>query len=243
MVNPSGNSTMLGQWRIVLRQAEEAARAGRFDEALVLASRPDVADHRQAVQLRGRLVLELVSRSTRRAEADDRAGAIEDLNLAERYGVPPDILASARLKLADLVAEEIRAQLDAGNPGRVVEEVNALSRHQVSGPALRRLREAAEAWQKGVEEMRRGEFGNAREHLNRADRLAQGMAKEALEAARRDLEVRQESASPRIERLYKGLAAGEWSETLAAAEAVLEQVPDHPSARNARREPGSRSGP
>jgi len=31
---------MLGQWRIVLRQAEEAARAGRFDEALALANRP-----------------------------------------------------------------------------------------------------------------------------------------------------------------------------------------------------------
>ena len=33
MVNPGGESTMLGHWRIVLRQAEEAARAGRYDEA------------------------------------------------------------------------------------------------------------------------------------------------------------------------------------------------------------------
>src|SRR5206468_5803180 len=45
MVNSGGKSIMLGHWRIVLRQAEEAARAGRFDEALALASRPDVADH------------------------------------------------------------------------------------------------------------------------------------------------------------------------------------------------------
>ena len=34
MVNPGGESTMLGHWRIVLRQAEEAARAGRYQEAL-----------------------------------------------------------------------------------------------------------------------------------------------------------------------------------------------------------------
>ena len=50
MVNPGGKFTMLGHWRIVLRQAEEAARAGRFDEALTLAGRSDVADHYRAVQ-------------------------------------------------------------------------------------------------------------------------------------------------------------------------------------------------
>ena len=39
MVNPGGESTMLGQWRIVLRQAEEAARLGRYEEAYALATR------------------------------------------------------------------------------------------------------------------------------------------------------------------------------------------------------------
>ena len=55
MANPGGKSTMLGHWRMVLRQAEEAARAGRYDEALALASRPDVADHHHAVRLRAKL--------------------------------------------------------------------------------------------------------------------------------------------------------------------------------------------
>ena len=68
MVNPGGESTMLGHWRIVLRQAEEAARAGRFDEAYALASRPDIADHNQAVQFRGKLGLDLIARGNRRGE-------------------------------------------------------------------------------------------------------------------------------------------------------------------------------
>src|SRR5207248_706673 len=34
MVKSDGKSTMLGQWRIALRQADDAARAGRFDEEL-----------------------------------------------------------------------------------------------------------------------------------------------------------------------------------------------------------------
>jgi hypothetical protein len=234
MVKPGGKSTMLGQWRIVLRQAEESARAGRFDEALALANRPDVADHRQAVKLRGRLALELVARAGRRAEADDVAGAIADLNLAEQFGVPPDTLAAARLKLAERVIEEVRADLDAGEPGRVVERIESLARNHVSGPALRRAREAAEAWHKGLEELRRGEFGLARDALDRAERLAGESAKPAVDAARRDLESKLKEAHPRIERLYKALAANGWGETLAAAEAVLELVAEHPAARQAR---------
>ncbi|WP_044149427.1 hypothetical protein, partial [Singulisphaera acidiphila] len=104
MANPGGKSTMLGHWRMVLRQAEEAARAGRYDEALVLASRPDVVDHHHAVRLRTKLALDLIARASRRGESDDVAGAIEDLDLAERQGAAPDTLAAARLSLADKVS-------------------------------------------------------------------------------------------------------------------------------------------
>jgi hypothetical protein len=234
MVNTGDRSTMLGQWRIVLRQAEEAARAGRFDEALVLASRADVADHRRAVLLRGRLTLELIDRATRRAAADDLAGAIADLALAECHAAPPDVLAAARLKVADQVADEVRAGLDAGDPARVLERIDGLARHHISGPSLRRSREVADAWQKAIEEMRRGEFGAAREALERAERLAGDAAKAALATCRRELELRQAAASPPIERFYEALRGGEWAAILAASEAVLELVPEHPAARQAR---------
>jgi hypothetical protein len=237
MVNPGGETTMLGHWRIALRQAEESARAGRLDEALALAGRPDVADHRQAVQLRAKLVLELVGRAGRRASADDLPGAIGDLKLAERHGVAPDVLAAARLKLAEQVADEVKHELEAGDPARVVERVEALARDGVGGPALRRYREAAEAWQQGLAEGRRGEFGLAREALDRAERLAGGLGADALNAARRDLDDRQRAASPRVERLYQALGSApgqNWGEVLAAAESLLAMLPEHPAAKQAR---------
>ena len=101
MVKSDGKSTMLGQWRIALRQADEAVRAGRFDEALALASRPEVVDHHHAVQLRNKLAMELIGRASRRGEADDLAGAIEDLRVAEGLGAPPDALAATRLSRAE----------------------------------------------------------------------------------------------------------------------------------------------
>ena len=238
MVNPGGESTMLGHWRIVLRQAEEAARVGRFEEAFALATRPDVADHHHAVQFRSRLALDLIARATRRGAVDDLGGAIEDLDLAERMGAPPDSLAAARLSLADRVAEEVRTDLDAGDPARALERIEDLARHKVSGPALRRTREIAEAWQAALAEGRRGEFGRAQEQLDRAERLAAGAgaigAQQAVAAAKAELESRQKAAAPKVEALYTALSEGKWPAILTAAEAVLAAVPEHPAARQAR---------
>ena len=109
-----------------------------------------MTDHHHAVQFRGRLALDLIARATRRGAVDDLAGAIEDLDLAERIGAPPDSLAAARLNLADRIADEIRADLDAGEPVRALERIEELARHKISGPSLRRTREIAEAWQAGA---------------------------------------------------------------------------------------------
>jgi hypothetical protein len=238
MVNPGGESTMLGHWRIVLRQAEEAARGGRFEEAYALATRPDVADHHHAVQFRSRLALDLIARATRRGGVDDLPGAITDLNLAEHFGAPPDSLAAARLSLADRVADEVRGDLDAGEPARVIERIEHLARHKISGPALRRAREIAEAWQSAVAEGRRGEFGRAQEQFDRAERLAAGAgaiaAQQAVAAAKTELENRQKGATPKVEALYAALSDGKWPQILAAAEEVLACVPEHPAARQAR---------
>jgi hypothetical protein len=238
MVNPGGESAMLGHWRIVLRQAEEAARGGRFEDAYALASRADIADHHHAVQFRSRLALDLITRATRRGTVDDLSGAIEDLDLAERMAAPPDSLAAARLNLADRVADEVRSSLDAGEPARALDRIEELTRHKITGPALRRTREIAEAWQAGLAEGLRGEFGRAHEQLDRAERLATGAgaisAQQAIAAAKNELENRQKGVAPKVEVLYTALAEGKWPQILAAAEAVLASVPEHPAARQAR---------
>jgi tetratricopeptide (TPR) repeat protein len=235
-VNQGGNSTMLGHWRVVLKQAEESARAGRLDEALALASRADVAEYRQAVVLRGKWARELVQRASRRAEADDLDGALADLATAEAFGAAPDLLASCRSKLADLVADDLRADLASGAPDRVVERVDSLAERKLNGPALRRLREAAEAWKVARTEARRGEFGLAFELLDRASHLAGDDAGNALGSYRRELEARQQAASTKADRFYRTLAEtpDQWPAILAAAEDLLQTVPDHPAARQAR---------
>jgi FHA domain len=119
-----------------------------------------------------------------------------------------------------------------------LERIEELARHKISGPSMRRTREIAEAWQSGLAEGRRGEFGRAHEQLDRAERLAAGAgaiaAQQALALAKTELENRQKGASPKVEALYLALSEGKWPQILAAAEAVLVSVPEHPAARQAR---------
>ena len=93
-----------------------------------------------------------------------------------------------------------------------------------------------------------GEFGQAHEQLNRAERLAGGCwsdqpAQNAVVAVRHDLEAKQKIAVPKVEALYNALAEGKWPQILAAAEAVLVLFPNirRPGSRGPR--PGSRSPP
>jgi hypothetical protein len=234
MVKPDGKATMLGQWRMALRQAEDAAKAGRYEEAIALTSRSDLLGQHNAVALRGKMALELIARGIRRAESDDITGAVDDFRLAETLGVGPDTLAAARLNVADRIATEVRLDLESGEPSRVVERIDEFGKQKLNGPALRRLREVADAWRMALDEARRGEFGRAYEALDRAERLASGSPPAALAAARRELTERQSVAHPRVEALYAALESPKWTEVAAAADRVLEVIPEHPAARQAR---------
>ena len=239
MVNPGGESTMLGHWRIVLRQAEEAARAGRYEEAFALASRPDIADHNQAVQFRGRLGLDLIARANRRAAADDQAGAIDDLYLAERIGAPPDSLAAARLSLADRVADEIRADLDAGEPARVLRTNRGAgpAQDQRSGPA---------ALSRDRRGLARGRGGGPPGRVRPRPRTSQscrtaGRRRGGNRGPERGgwrpvatWKPSRRRPRPRSRPCTRLWPKRKWPQILAAAEAVLAVIPEHPAARQSR---------
>ena len=238
MVNPGGESTMLGHWRIVLRQAEEAARVGRFEEALALATRPDVADHHHAVQFRSRLALDLIARATRRARLTTWPGP-------SRTWTWPSGWALRRIRW-----RRPGSAWPTGSPRRSGPTWTRATRPgRWSGSrtwpgtrsAARRCVGPARSPRPGrsaLAEGRRGEFGRAQEQLDRAERLAGGAgaigAQQAVAAARADLETRQKAASSKVEALYTVLAEGKWPAILTAAEAVLSAVPEHPAARQAR---------
>ena len=100
---------MFAQWRLTLRQAEEAVRAERLEEAMELARRPEVADHCQAGLLRNRIALQLVERAREHVRQGHSQAAWHDLRQAELAGAPSPKVAQVRCELTERGAAEVRA--------------------------------------------------------------------------------------------------------------------------------------
>ncbi len=230
---------MLGHWNIILRQAEEAARVGRFEEAYALANRPGVADHHHVVQFRSRLALDLLARATRRGVVDDLSGAIEDLDLAERIGAPPDSLAAARLNLADRVADEVRGRSGRrrAGTGALSESRNCRGTRSVDQPCgdrERSPRPGRRRSRKGGAASLAGRMNNSTGPSGWLGVQVQRPPSRRWRRSRSSWSNRQKGAAPKVEALYAALSEGKWPQILSAAEAVLAVVPEHPAARQWR---------
>ena len=206
---------MLGHWRIVLRQAEEAARVGRFEEAYALANRPDVADHHHAVQFRSRLALDLIARATRRG-VGRRSG--------RRHRRPGPGRADRRTsRFAG------RGPAQPGRPGGRRGPRRPGRRRAGPGAGADRGPGAAQDQRPGaaaVQRDRRGLAGRAwpkggaassagrRSSLTGPSGWPAGAgaiaAQQAVAAAKAELENRQKGAAPKVEALYTALSEGKW---------------------------------
>lgn len=231
---------MFAQWRLTLRQAEEAVRADRFEEALELARRPEVADQRQAGQLRNRIALQLVERAREHVRQGHSQAAWHDLRQAELAGAPTPKVVQVRGELTERGAAEIRAALDAGDPSQAMTLADDLRNRGADSAELRRLYEGAAAWARAQRAAKLGEFNRAIEFLETAAKQIGGHAgvEQKLKSAQRDRERAAELRS----QLQGALAAQNWLQVLQTADAFLEIAPDCREVRQTRDEALRRLG-
>ncbi len=137
---------MAGFSWLALRQAQEALKHARLEEALRLLSQPHVQERRGAALLVNRLARAFVERAERSLRKDDAEAAWRDLLQAEQLQTPDKDAERLREALTRLGVAEVRALLQAGEPGRAEEEIARLrgklvrsSELQVSGRGRTRL--------------------------------------------------------------------------------------------------------
>jgi tetratricopeptide (TPR) repeat protein len=219
---------MLLKWRVVLKQAEEALKAGRLEEAYQLATRNQVREFRGARRVVARVADALARRAEARLRAGHSAGAWQDLVEADRLGAPPRKLGTLREELTNRHMEEAAQFLNAGQPEAAVAALAKLDRYGAISPQGRRLRQAGATWQAGREQLHRGEFARALESLHEAQRLIPDC--EPLKQARQRAADAAKEAPALVQRLTTALAESQWAELIQAAEALLALAPSHPIA-------------
>src|SRR4051794_1233012 len=102
---------MFGFTWLTLRQAQEALKTGRLEEALRLLEQPAARSHRRAGELLVGVARALAERGERRLQGDDAEGAWRDLLQAEALCSTEKGCARLRQALAGLGIAELRAVL------------------------------------------------------------------------------------------------------------------------------------
>jgi hypothetical protein len=224
---------MFGMGWLTIRQAREALRHGRLEEAQRLLQQPAAQGRRGVADLFAHLARGYVERGERSLQLDDAEGAWRSLLQAEHLQTSekgPDRLRQALVRLG---LSEVRALLQAGEPRRADEAISRLRERGVRTPELQVLEEATRDWLAAQELADKGELAQALEALDRVRRLQAGAAPH-LNPWRVELEKRQARFGGLLARLHEAVDAESWRSVIEAAEQVLQLAPHHAEARKAR---------
>jgi hypothetical protein len=223
---------MLGFVWLTLRQAQEALKSGRLEEAQRLLEQPSAHGHRRAGEMLVQLARGYAERGERHLRHDDPEGAWRDLLLAQGVGTAEKTCDRLRQALTSLGIAEVRALLQAGETSRAEEAVARLRQRGVRSPELQVLEEALKGWLEARSQADRGEFGPALVEAERVRRLFG--ANSRLEEFHEALKRRQQPLAELLGRLHEAGEAGRWREVIETSEQVLALAPQHAEARSLR---------
>jgi hypothetical protein len=224
---------MLGFAWLTLRQAQEALKNGRLDEAYRLLCQSEVQGHKRSFELLQQVAQGFVKRGQHHLENNDPSSAWNDLIAAEQAGAREGEAAQLRQALIRHEIAEIRLLLDAGEPARAVEVAEQLQQRGARPPELTPLEEAAKAWKLAREQASRGEFGQALQTMHRVGRLTPGRCA-GLDQFVRELEQKHQAFASLLPSLHEAVEQRRWGEVVQWSERVLAMAPMHEEVRRMR---------
>ena len=224
---------MFQPWRIKLREATEALRAGRLDDAGRLLVHGELTQFLPAKQLSAQVAERLVERGQSRAALGDTSAGWHDLQVAARLGIDSGKSAKLRQQLIDHGLAETRRYLAAGDTAAALARLDTLEQRDVANDAVRILRQLVRHLDEAQKLCRRGEFARAEAELETAVALEPGLQifQQRLQSCR----ASKIEARDLTHRLHESLRMQRWSDVLSAADSLLELAPDNAVARDAQR--------
>ena len=219
---------------LTLKQARDAVRAGRPDDARRLLD-PLAADgHRPAVKLSAEVATAFLRRAERHLRADNVESAWADLRAAETLAPSHPSAVRLRHTLTRLALAACRAALEAGRPAEVLDAAERLTDRGGRTPALDALRHAAQDWTQASEQADRGDFLLARDTLQRARQRVSPPESDGLDRFLIQLETRAERFRAALGPLDDAAGGRRWADAVRWADEAIAAAPNHRDARRLR---------
>jgi hypothetical protein len=224
---------MFQSWRFQLKQAEEALKCGRLDEARQALGDPELMQYLPVQKLAARVSEAMARRASRRISEGDTQGGWHDLQSAEKLTGQTEQLVFVRGVLADRCLAEIDGYLKADDPSGALLRIENLENKGLAGDRLRTLKEVCRRLEKARACAKSGKFADAEAQLASAAALRPDLLE--IETRRAETAALTVRSRELLETLHRAQAEAEWSKVLAVACELLEHAPEHAVAREARK--------
>ncbi len=224
---------MLGFAGLPLRQAQEALKASRLEEAFRLLCQPEAQGLKGSWEMLQQVARAFVERGDWHLRHDDPQAAWNDLLQAEQIGLTDKNAARLRQTLTRQGLDEVRRLLDEGEPNQAIRVIDQLRDRQVRQPELQTLEEGAKGWNLAREQANRGELAAASHTLERVCRLLPAGNRQ-LAAFVAEVRENQQNFQAVLIQLHEAVGEKRWREVLQLSEEVLAMAPTHVEARKAR---------
>lgn len=219
---------MLGRGWLALRQAKDALKNDRLDEARRLLL--SVQDYRRAKELLARLGVAYAVRGQRRLDTQEHEKAWQDLLLATELNETDPAVVHLREKLTRLGLDDIRDCLTRGNVPRAGMLIDQLRSRHIMHLELAFLEGWTNHWSTAKDLADRGEHAKALQTLeNLQGELFDDNPH--LKHFRARLEAQQARLPDLLARLHQSQKSEDWRAVIEAAEQVLALAPQHQEAR------------
>lgn len=229
---------MFPAWRLQLRSARRAVADGRWDEAADMLASESLREFLPAKQLSQDLAGRLVERARNRMAGGQSQAGWQDLNKAARLGAAEAEVAEIRRVQADDRLARAIELLASGDTTAAKTELDRMHERNLGGNERRAWQMIANHIDNADQRAVKGELAVAIESLEKGKRLIPVETGADVIRQLTNRLQRLRADAPRLleldARLHKAVAAADWTEALAAAEAVLELAPQHTAARQAR---------
>lgn len=224
---------MFQSWRLKLREAEEAADHGQWDEACRLLLEGDLRQFLPGKRLSVKVAEQLAQRARRRAIHGETAGAWRDWQAARSLAGDVDAVLEARQEMVELGLGEAEGHLESGESAHALRLLEEMERYPIDGEPIRWLKEVAQRMDEARRLARRGHFGQAESQLQVAAAIRPRL--DYLQNMANQYRGKIEPFRRLTQELHDAMTQEQWTVAVRLADEVLELAPENSLAQHVRR--------
>ncbi len=225
---------MFQPWRLKLREAEQALKDGRLDEAGERISDAELQQYLPAKRLLGRVARQIAKRGRARVAQGETSAAWKDWETAMRLQAEDKQVDVLRQELIEAVLIEAETFLAAGEFELAMSRLDDLLERQPVHSQASILRQVVLKMIEAKQLARYGKLSVADTMLAEAIALRKDIP--AIGERRKLYQAVANDIRKWTRKLHEALAREAWTDVLEAAEAILDRCPEHTPARDARRQ-------